>query len=165
MNYAEIKERDITNGEGVRVSLFVTGCEHNCKGCFNKSIWDFDKGKEFTPKTLDKILLLLKEKYIQGFSLLGGEPLHPSNINGCRDMLAKIKEKYPKKDIWVWTGYDFEEILLDRPEILQYIDILVDGKFEQYKRDLSLKFAGSTNQRIIDVKKTLRNGNVELYNV
>ena len=158
MNYADIKYCDVANGEGVRVSLFVSGCTHHCKECFNKEAWDFHYGNPFTQKEIDRILEYLKPNYIAGLSLLGGEPMEPVNQEGILPLLRVVKQTYPEKNIWCYTGYTFER-LLDNPkqaELLKYIDVLVDGKFKQALRDESLLFRGSSNQRLIDVKASLK---------
>ena len=166
MNYAEIKNFDIANGLGVRVSLFVSGCTHHCKNCFNQMTWDFKYGKEFT-KEVD----YLKPEHITGLSLLGGEPMEPSNQRALVSFVRRVKETYPQKDIWCYTGYLFDRELLQESrarcevtdELLSYIDVLVDGKFVEELKDLSLKFRGSSNQRIIDVPESLKRHEVVLY--
>ena len=174
MNYAEIKYYDISNGLGVRTSLFVSGCNHHCKGCFNEIAWDFNYGNKFTDETMNDILKSLEPKYIAGLSILGGEPLDPDNINTVIQIIMKVKQKYPNQSIWVYTGYNFNDIydLNDykyylyprhcgksynyyKNIALNLIDVLVDGKFEEDKKDITLKFRGSSNQRIIDVKQSL----------
>ena len=151
MNYATIKPFDVANGPGVRVSLFVSGCTHRCKGCFNEEAWDFSYGEEFTSESLDKILTAMKPDYIKGFSLLGGEPFEPRNQVVLADVLEEIKKAYPDKNIWCYTGFTYEEILADSrlSQILPYIDTLVDGPFVAALRDPDLPFRGSSNQRII----------------
>lgn len=171
MNYATIKPFDVANGPGVRVSLFVSGCTHRCKGCFNEEAWDFNYGEEFTEKEEQKILDALAPDYIKGFSLLGGEPFEPSNQRVLSEFLPKIKEKYPEKTIWCYTGYTFEKDLLSgrlcdkmiTDKMLSCIDILVDGKFVLEKKNLKLRFKGSENQRIIDVKKSLQESRIILW--
>ena len=172
MNYASIKKRDIANGKGVRVSLFVSGCTHHCPDCFNSETWDFNYGKPFTDDTINEILLALGPDYIEGLSLLGGEPFEPQNQAGLLQLVRKFKSEYPNKNIWCYTGYLFENILNgkvgDKPtanELLSYIDILVDGRFVKDLKNLSLKFKGSSNQRIIDVKKSLDLGEVVLSQI
>ena len=172
MNYADIKEFDVANGTGVRVSLFVSGCNHHCKGCFNEVAWDFNYGKVFTKADADRILESLKPDYIQGLSLLGGEPLEYSNQQGLLPLLRRFGEMYPDKNVWCYTGFDFERdiqgkmmvVWPETRELISYIDILVDGKFEEDLKDLSLRFRGSSNQRIIDVKKSLAEGKTVLWN-
>jgi anaerobic ribonucleoside-triphosphate reductase activating protein len=170
MNYGTIKKTDIANGLGVRVSLFVSGCRHHCKGCFNAETWDFNYGKPFTKETEEEILKALKPNHIAGFSLLGGEPFEPENQAVLAGLLKKIKETYPQKDIWCYSGYLFDEDMLKESkirceytdEMLKYIDILVDGEFIEEKRDLMLNFRGSSNQRIILVQKSLEEGKIVL---
>lgn len=164
MNYADIKRIDTANGEGVRVSVFVSGCNHHCEGCFNKCAWDFNYGNKFTDAEIDKILNYLNHDYIKGLSLLGGEPLEPQNQEGLLPLVKKVKEKFPNKDIWCYTGFDFEKDVVGKmakenptsKELIQYFDVVVDGKFELQKRDLKLRFRGSSNQRIINVPETLK---------
>lgn len=168
MNYAVIKKFDIANGPGVRVSLFVSGCRHRCKNCFNSEAWDFNYGKPFTNKETEEILTALSPSYIEGFSLLGGEPFEPENQEGILSVLKTIKEKLPEKTVWCYTGFDFESQLLEGKvgnkqtvmEILSLIDVLVDGKFVEELKSPDLIFRGSSNQRIIDVKKSLENNEV-----
>lgn len=171
MNYAEIKKRDVANGPGVRVSLFVSGCTHHCKGCFNAETWDFKFGKPFTEKTIEEIIVALSPAYIKGLTLLGGDPMEPVNIHGLLPLLRQVKKIYPKKDIWCFTGYDFVEDIQKRmiskyheiEEFLSYVDILVDGEFIQEQKSLSLKFKGSANQRTILVQESLKQGKVVLW--
>ena len=163
MNYATIKTHDVANGPGVRVSLFVSGCTHHCPGCFNAEAWDFAYGEEFTSEIADRIIELIAPSYIKGFSLLGGEPLEPSNQAALAPLLERIKQTYPDKTVWCYTGYNFETDILPcrlgdanvTRKMIQSIDVLVDGRFVQEKKDLSLKFRGSSNQRIIDVPASL----------
>lgn len=157
MNYANIKDCDIADGPGVRVSLFVSGCRHHCKGCFNAETWDFNFGKLYTEETEEEILRLLEPDYIQGFTLLGGEPFEPENQVILVHLLKKIRERLPKKDIWCYTGYLYDADLIEdgkvytevTKEMLSYIDVLVDGEFIEAEKDLSLEFRGSRNQRIV----------------
>lgn len=168
MNYADIKKIDVANGEGVRVSVFVSGCNHHCKGCFNQCAWDFNYGKKFTEKEEQQIIDYMNHDYISGLSLLGGEPLEPKNQEGLLPLVKKVKEKFPDKNIWCYTGFDFEKDVVGKMaknnettrELLKYIDIIVDGKFEEDKKDLKLQFRGSSNQKIVDVKKSLRTGQI-----
>lgn len=165
MNYAEIKPVDIANGPGVRVSIFVSGCEHHCKGCFNSVAWDFDYGKPFTDEVMDYIIDLLKPDYIKGITFLGGEPMHPNNQYDVAKLIYKIRKVYgDTKSIWLFTGYVLGGNIIDACKckccisfefILNNIDVLVDGPFIEEKKNLSLRFRGSENQRIIDMKKTL----------
>lgn len=162
MNYAEIKRVDIADGPGVRVSLFVSGCTHHCKGCFNPETWDFAYGKPFTKETAEELLHLLEPHYIRGLTLLGGEPFEPDNQRVLCRFLRSVRERLPKKDIWCYTGYTFEELIGESrarcevtDEMLSLIDVLVDGEFIEEKRNLSLRFRGSENQRILDLPKSL----------
>ncbi len=172
MNYADIKRIDVANGPGIRVSLFVSGCTHHCKGCFNEETWDFNYGQFFSEKEEDQIIEYLKEDYIEGLSLLGGEPFEYSNQQCLLPFLRRVKAIYPDKDIWCYTGYDFETDIKEKMmvkwpetrEIIRYIDILVDGEFIEDKKDLTLRFRGSSNQRIIDVPESLNKGEVVLWN-
>lgn len=161
MNYAALKKFDIANGPGVRVSLFVSGCRHHCKNCFNREAWDFDFGNPFTKQTEEEILAELDKDYIKGLSLLGGEPFEPENRAALTQMLKRVREKYPEKTVWCYTGFEFEK-LSDQTarEMLSLIDVLVDGKFVEELKSPDLIFRGSSNQRIIDVKKSLEAGEV-----
>ncbi len=171
MNYAEIKFCDIANGVGVRTSLFVSGCTHRCKNCFNKETWDFDYGRVFDNETVKVVLESLVPGYISGLTLLGGEPFEPINQRGLLPLLKKVKEQFPDKTIWCYTGYTLENHLLKdsrarcevTDEMLGLIDVLVDGEFVQELYDISLKFKGSSNQRIINLPETLKTGNVVLW--
>lgn len=173
MNYADIKVADVANGLGVRVSLFVSGCNHHCKGCFNEDAWNFNYGKEFTEETIEEIIKDLDNPYISGLSLLGGEPLEYENQKGILPLVKKVKEVYPDKNIWCYTGFTFDRDVIngmcnkwnETKELVSYIDVIVDGKFEEDKKSLSLKFRGSKNQRIIDVKKSLKENKVVEYKV
>ncbi len=164
MKYAKIRKMDISNGEGVRVSLFVQGCSFHCKNCFNQETWDFNGGKEFTTAEIQKIIELANKDYIAGLSVLGGEPLHDNNVDEVFHIVATFKEKFPNKDIWLWTGFKFEDAIKDskRKFILRNIDVLVDGQFEEDKKDLTLKWRGSSNQRVIDCKKSLAENKIIL---
>ncbi len=170
MNYAEIKYNDIANGPGVRTSLFVSGCTHHCDGCFNEIAWDFNYGRPFTEDTIDEIVQSLAPDYIAGLTLLGGEPFEHSNQLGLLPLLRTVKEKYPKKDIWCFTGYLFDRQILDEmcvkwqetKEMLSYIDVLVDGKFDKNLKNMALQFKGSENQRTILVQESLKSGEVVL---
>ena len=171
MNYGEIKTTDIANGIGVRVSLFVSGCTHHCKGCFNEQTWDFNFGKPYTEETEEAILSALAPDYIEGLTLLGGEPFEPQNQRALLPLLKKLREKMPNKTVWCYSGYLFDRELLTESrarcevtdEMLSLIDVLVDGRFVEAQKSLMLKFRGSSNQRIIDVKKSLEAGSVILY--
>ena len=162
MRYHKIRKMDISNGPGVRISIFMQGCTFNCKDCFNPETHDFNGGKEFTEETILRVLELCDDEYIEGLSILGGEPLHPKNIASSTELAKRFKEKYPNKTIWVWSGYNFEKDLKDK-EIIDYIDVLVDGKFDTTLKDYSLKWKGSSNQRVIDIKKSLTKEKVVLY--
>ena len=173
MYYADIKKADVANGLGVRVSVFVSGCTHHCKNCFNEEAWDFHYGNEFTQKEIDKVIELMDHSYVAGLSLLGGEPFEHINQQGLLPLVKIVIEKFPDKNIWCYSGYTFENDIIDRmckewketPEFLSYIDVLVDGKFEEDKKDLSLRFRGSSNQRIIDVKKSLKENKTVLFDL
>lgn len=165
MNYAAIKNCDIANGPGVRVSLFVSGCTHRCKGCFNEVAWDFDYGEPFTEETMDTILDMLRPDYIRGLTLLGGEPFEPQNQAGVVELLRRVRQELPQKTIWAFSGYLFDRDILsgklgDTREYLSYLDVLVDGPFIEAEKNLSLRFRGSANQRLIDVQKSLTAGKV-----
>ena len=164
MKYSKIRKMDISNGEGVRVSLFVQGCSFHCKNCFNPETWDFNKGKEFTTAEIQKIIELANKDYIAGLSVLGGEPLHNNNVNEVFHIVTTFKEKFPNKNIWLWTGFKFEDAIKDskRKSILCNIDVLIDGQFEEDKKDLTLKWRGSSNQRVIDCKKSLAENKIIL---
>ena len=171
MNYASIKNCDIANGPGVRVSLFVSGCTHHCKGCFNEIAWDFHYGKPFTQDTIDMILGMLKPDYVKGLTLLGGEPFEPQNQPALVDLLRQVKAHYPNKSIWSFSGYLFDRDILPGKlgdptvtrEFLSYLDVLVDGPFVESKKNLSLRFRGSENQRLIDVKRSLATGDIVFW--
>ena len=171
MNYATIKNCDIANGPGVRVSLFVSGCTHRCPGCFNEIAWDFNYGQPFTTAVEDEILDMLAPDYVQGLTLLGGEPFEPQNQPALLELVKRIRQNYPEKSIWVFSGYLYEkDILAGRlgdPAItrafLEHIDVLVDGPFVESLKDLSLRFRGSSNQRLIDVKRSLAQGQTVLW--
>lgn len=168
MNYATIKNCDIANGPGVRVSLFVSGCTHRCPGCFNEVAWDFAYGEPFTQETINTILNMLRPAYIRGLTLLGGEPFEPQNQAAVVELLRQIKKELPEKSIWAFSGYLFDKDILsgrlgDTSEYLSYLDVLVDGPFVEAKKNLSLRFRGSENQRLIDVKKSLASGEIILW--
>ena len=168
MNYATIKNCDIANGPGVRVSLFVSGCTHRCKGCFNEVAWDFDYGEPFTQETVETILNMLRPSYVRGLTLLGGEPFEPQNQGAVVELLRRIKKEMPEKSIWAFSGYLFDKDILSGrlgvcSEYLSYLDVLVDGPFVEAKKNLSLRFRGSENQRLIDVPASLRAGEVVLW--
>lgn len=171
MNYADIKQYDVANGPGVRVSVFVSGCTHHCKECFNPETWDFQYGKPFTQETVSLIMDYMKPEYIKGLTLLGGEPFEQVNQQGLLPLVRAAKERYPEKNIWCFTGYDFEKDILGRmvsewketKELLSYIDVLVDGEFMIEKKDLGLIFKGSSNQRTILVQESLESGEICLW--
>ena len=161
MRYNKIRKMDISNGPGVRVSVFMQGCTFNCKNCFNPETHDFRGGKEFTDETINKILELCNKDYIVGLSILGGEPMHPKNIEGTTKLAKAFKERYPNKTIWSWTGFLFDRDLKDK-EVMRYIDVLVDGQYKDELHDFRLKWCGSSNQRVIDVKQSLDKKDVVL---
>ena len=171
MYYGEIKNCDIANGIGVRVTLFVSGCRNHCPGCFQPETWDFAYGKPFTEETQAYLLELLKPEYINGLTLLGGDPFEPENQRALLPFLHRVKETYPNKDIWAYTGYTWEELTsgthrvstADTPDMLRLIDFLVDGPFIQSQKNIRLRFCGSDNQRIIDVKRSIETERVFLW--
>lgn len=171
MNYLEIKKYDIANGPGIRTTLFVSGCTHHCKGCFNPESWDFKAGKNFTEDTIEEIIESMKPDYIKGLTLLGGEPFEPANQSALLPLLKRVKEVFPKKNIWAFSGYLFDKQIMEimvpkydfTRKVLEYIDVLVDGEFHEDEKDLSIVYRGSRNQRIIDVKKSLKEGTVVLH--
>ncbi|MBQ3066590.1 MAG: anaerobic ribonucleoside-triphosphate reductase activating protein [Clostridia bacterium] len=165
MNYATIKRNDIANGVGVRVSLFVSGCRHHCKNCFNQEAWSFSFGQPFTEQTIANIVEWLAPSYVDGLSLLGGEPFEPENQQALVELVQTVRKTYPHKSIWCYTGFVFEDILAGKVgnkqtalQLLSNVDVLVDGKFVEEQKDLSLMFRGSANQRILDVAKSLQSG-------
>ena len=161
MRYNKIRKMDISNGPGVRISIFFQGCHFHCKGCFNTEAWDFNQGLEFGEKEIETILELAKDDYISGLSILGGEPMHPNNIEGTMELAKKFKEVYPKKSVWVWSGFLYDD--LKEKEVLNYVDVLVDGQFQEDLRNPNLKWRGSSNQRVIDIPKTKKNKKIELF--
>lgn len=174
MNYAQIITSDVANGTGCRTSLFVSGCTHHCEGCFNKMTWDFNFGQVFTKEVEDKIIESLKPDYISGLTILGGEPMETVNQKALKPFIERVREAYPQKSIWIYSGYTWEELTdkenkkchsEDTEDILKGIDILVDGEFVIDKRDITLRFRGSSNQRIIDVKRSLKSSKVTLANI
>lgn len=162
MHYGNIKDLDIANGPGCRVSLFVSGCRNHCKGCFQPETWDFNYGKEFTSETLSKLMRLLDNPHIKGLSILGGDPLEPENADTIESICILANIYFQEKDIWMWTGYHWEDVK-DLP-VIRYIDVLVDGPFIESQKNLCLAYRGSSNQRVIDVKKSLESGEVVLRN-
>ena len=173
MYYGNIKKYDIADGEGVRVTLFVSGCTNKCKGCFQPETWDFCYGQPYTEETEKEVLDALNNDYIQGLTLLGGEPFEPDNQRVLVGLLRKVKETYPDKDIWSYTGFVYDKDLVPggrrytevTDEMLSMIDVLVDGPFVEEKKNISLSYRGSENQRVINLKKTLQDGKVILYEV
>ena len=171
MNYAKINKNDIANGIGVRVTLFVSGCTHFCKGCFNSEAWDFNYGQPFTTEVEEELLEALAPSWIDGLTLLGGEPMEPQNQRALLPFLKRIKEMYPQKTIWCFSGYTLEDELLKdsrarcevTDEMLSFIDVLVDGEFVEELKDISLRFKGSSNQRLIDLKPTIATGKVVIW--
>ena len=171
MNYSEIKTCDIANGPGVRVTIFVSGCTHHCKGCFNEMTWDFAYGEPFTEQTIDTILSALAPDYIAGLTLLGGEPLEEENRRALLPLLRAVKERFPSKNIWCYSGYLFERDIVEKfcvqwaqmEEFLSYLDVIVDGPFLLEQKDISLQFRGSRNQRIIRVRESLEQGKIVLW--
>lgn len=171
MKYADIKQYDIANGPGIRISVFVSGCRHACPGCFNQEAWDFEYGQPFTEDTIEQIVEWMKPSYIGGLSLLGGEPFEFENQLGLLPLLRRVKEEYPKKTVWCFTGYLFDQEILGKmykenvetQEFLSYLDVLVDGRFVLEKKDISLRFKGSSNQRTILVSESLASGKLILW--
>lgn len=178
MRYAQIRKMDISNGEGVGIALFVQGCHFHCKDCFNQETWDFNGGKEWTEDIENQFIELAKRPYVTRISLLGGEPLHNRNVRTLYLLLKKIKQQLPHLKIWIYTGYKYEDILIQdciklfestqadeyRQSIIkEFCDVLVDGQFETDKKDLTLKFKGSKNQRVIDIQETLKHNKIILY--
>ena len=170
MHYGNIKKLDVANGEGVRVSLFVSGCRNRCPNCFQPETWNFTYGEEFTEATVETLLQALRPDYVDGLSLLGGEPFEPENQVELVALLEQIRRKFPKKNIWCYTGYTLEQLQSDShphcaatEKMLSMIDVLVDGRFVEELKDVSLKFRGSSNQRIIDLKPSLESGTIHIY--
>lgn len=163
MHYAQIRKYDVANGEGVRTTLFVSGCTHKCKGCFNGEYQNFSYGTKFTKDVEDQLLEYIGDPNVKGLSILGGEPFQ--NVTGLVPFLDRVIAEYPEKDIWIWTGHTWEEIMGDpkKQKLLYYCDVLIDGKFEENKKNLKLKFRGSSNQRVIDVYESLKASKVRLY--
>ncbi len=162
MRYNLIRKMDISDGPGVRVSIFMQGCEFHCKNCFNPETWSFEGGQEFTDDTIKEVLELGKPDHIKGLSILGGEPMHPKNIDGTLKLAKAFKEKYPDKTVWSWTGFLFDKDLKDK-EVMKYIDVLVDGQYKDELHDFTLKWRGSSNQRVIDVQESLKKGEIIKY--
>lgn len=164
MRYHKIRKMDISDGPGVRVSIFMQGCTFNCKNCFNPETHDFCGGKEFTDETINRVLELCEKDHIVGLSILGGEPMHPKNIEGTTKLAKAFKEKFPNKTIWSWTGFLFDRDLKDK-EVMNYIDVLVDGQYKDELHDFRLKYRGSSNQRVIDVKESLKQNKTVLLDL
>ncbi len=173
MHYCAIKKSDIANGEGIRTTLFVSGCRNRCKGCFQPETWDFNYGEEFTEKTKEELFCSFENPVVAGLTLLGGEPMEPENQVGLLPLLGELKEKFPSKTVWLYTGNLYEELTAEpgsnpkaldiTRELLSYVDILVDGRFEEEKHRLGLRFRGSENQRIIDMNKTREKGSIVIW--
>ena len=170
MNYATIKKRDIANGPGVRVSLFVSGCTHRCPGCFNEVAWDFSYGEPFTPQVEEELLTLMEPEFVAGMTLLGGEPFEPANQRALLPFLRRVKERFPQKTLWCYSGYTLEELQGESrarcsatDEMLALLDVLVDGRFLLEKKNIRLRFRGSENQRLIDMNKTREAGEIVLW--
>lgn len=164
MYYSKIKYNDVANGPGLRISLFTSGCTHHCKGCFQPETWNFENGKPFTAETIKHIIEKSSSRYTSGLSLLGGDPL--DNVHGILPLLEEFRQTFGNtKTIWMWTGYLFEEILKDdlKSKVLPFVDVIVDGRFEENLKDVTLKYMGSTNQRVIDVPKSLEIASIVLY--
>ena len=163
MRYNKIRKMDISNGPGVRVSIFMQGCSFNCKNCFNKETHDFNGGKEFCDATVERVLELCDNENIEGLSILGGEPMHPTNIEGTTKLAKAFKEKYPNKSVWSWSGYTYDNYLKDK-EVVKYLDVLVDGQYKDELNNPTLKWKGSENQRVINVQESLKDSNIVLFN-
>ena len=161
MRYNKIRKMDISNGPGVRVSIFMQGCNFNCKNCFNPETHDFSGGKEFTDETINRVLELCENKNVEGLSILGGEPMNPQNIEGTTKLAKAFKEKFPEKNVWAWSGYTFENYLKDKP-VVKYLDVVVDGQFVEEEKNPTLEWKGSSNQRVIDVQKSLKENKIIL---
>lgn len=163
MRYNKIRKMDISNGPGMRVSIFMQGCAFNCKNCFNKETHDFNGGKEFTDDTIQRVLELCDNENVEGLSILGGEPMHPNNIEGTTKLAKAFKEKFPNKNVWAWSGFSYDKDLKDK-EVIKYLDVLVDGQYIDNLSNPTLKWRGSENQRVIDVPKSLKDSNIVLFN-
>ena len=159
MRYNKIRKMDISNGPGVRVSIFMQGCNFNCKNCFNPETHDFNGGKEFTDETINRVLELCENKNVEGLSILGGEPMNPQNIEGTTKLAKAFKEKYPEKNLWAWSGYTFDNYIKDK-EVAKYLDVVVDGQFVDEEKNPTLEWKGSSNQRVINVKESLKSGKI-----
>lgn len=161
MRYNKIRKMDISDGPGVRVSIFMQGCAFNCEKCFNPETHDFKGGKEFNDETIDRVLKLCENENIEGLSILGGEPMHPQNIEGTTKLAKAFKEKFPNKNIWAWTGFQFDKNLKDT-EVVKYLDVVVDGQYVDALHNPTLHWKGSSNQRVIDVQKSLRDNKISI---
>jgi len=162
MRYNKIRKMDISNGPGVRVSIFMQGCVFNCKNCFNPETHDFEAGKEFTDEVIEKVLNYCDKEYIEGLSILGGEPMHPRNIEGTTKLAKAFKDRFPNKNLWIWSGYLFDRDLKDK-DVMHYVDVLVDGQYQDELHNFLLKYCGSSNQRVIDVQQSLNINQVVLF--
>ena len=162
MRYNLIRKMDIADGPGVRVSIFMQGCQFHCKNCFNPETWDFNGGKEFNDEVIEKVLQLCKKDHIKGLSILGGEPMNPINREGTTRLAKKFKENIPDKNLWMWTGFKYED--LKDEEVFKYVDVLVDGQYKDELHDPTLKWKGSANQRVIDIKKSRENNEIVIFN-
>ena len=162
MRYNKVRKMDISNGPGVRVSIFIQGCTFHCKNCFNPETHDFMGGEEFTDETIQEVLKLCENEHVEGLSILGGEPMHPLNIEGTTRLAKAFKEKFPNKNIWAWSGFLFDRDLQGK-EVLNYLDVLVDGQYVDELHDPRLKYCGSSNQRVIQVQESLKEGKIVLY--
>ena len=162
MRYNLIRKMDIADGPGVRVSIFMQGCQFHCKNCFNPETWDFNGGKEFNDEVIEKVLQLCKKDHIKGLSILGGEPMNPVNREVTTKLAKKFKENFPDKNLWMWTGFKYED--LKDEEVFKYVDVLVDGQYKDELHDPTLKWKGSANQRVIDIKKSRENNEIVIFN-
>lgn len=161
MKYNVIRKMDISNGPGIRVSIFMQGCEFHCKNCFNPETWDFNDGKNFEQDTIDQVLKLCDNEHIKGLSILGGEPMHPKNIEATTSLAKEFKQKFPNKNLWIWSGFSYDKDLKDK-EVMKYVDVLVDGRYVDNLHDPTLKWRGSSNQRVIDVQKSRKENKIVL---
>ena len=166
-NYSKIKTFDIANGKGIRTSIFFSGCEHCCKNCFNSELWDFNVGGQFTKEIYESKIKPTMNTHIAGISILGGEPMHSNNLQSVACLIKWFKEDFPNKNVWLWSGYTWEELMNKSNknyetnlEVMKYIDVLVDGRYVDELRDLTLKFRGSSNQRVIDIQETIKQGEI-----
>lgn len=160
MRYAQIRKMDISDGIGIRVTIYTQGCDIRCENCYNSEIWDYNGGSAFNEKVKNNLLDMCDKPYIQGLSVLGGEPLSNQNLDALKDLFMDFKKRYPEKDIWMWTGHVYEHLTPEQKEVANLVDVLVDGPFIDAQKDLTLKFRGSKNQRVIDIKNTIKNNSV-----